>query len=533
MTLLSMLFIRIKSLIKNHVLGIAVAILTGLIVVGPNIIFINSEYYRGLPLMYTDFETYYLTRLDAAYEGCTMSCNPYIKDHGAIFPFFDPSISTFLLALPGKILNIPTIPLKMAYDFLLPVILTLLSYGLIWRLTRDRQWSVLGSTLIILGFSLINSLDVVGIQNFIDLSRGYVEYPRFLLYSRPVNPQFSSIIFFIYIHIILSFLRNPSRKWFWLLTFIYALSFYIYFYTYTFLTVVNVLLVCIYLIRGDKFRAKLISYTLIIGIACAIPIINEIAQLVTHPYSAYLSQYEIFNTHRPSISLRGISFAILLITLILYQKKKGYKFNEVDGLFLALILSVFVVHNQHVLTGRVVQNFHYEWYFATPIMIISIIYTACTTFKWTPKKSFTYTLATLVIANAIFIQHSTYAQRLPQAIEDQKIMPMMDYLRTNISPKSVIAVATSSIAPDMITIFTRNFVTWAHSAEILYLHGPQQFHWEPFINQPAALKKEARDYGADYLLIDSNILKSPAWKSELDKESWIYNDGLLVLIEIN
>ncbi len=95
-------------MIKKHYLGIFFACICASIVFLPNILFINSDSYNALLMTYKDNEDYlYLTRINMAYTGCILNCNPYIKEYNNLFPYFDSSLLEFILALPGIITNIP------------------------------------------------------------------------------------------------------------------------------------------------------------------------------------------------------------------------------------------------------------------------------------------------------------------------------------------------------------------------------------------------------------------------------------------
>jgi hypothetical protein len=499
------------SFVKNHWLGIVGALMCGIIIAAPNLIFMLSAEYKGIPMMYTDYETFYLSRLSAAYDGCSISCNPYIRDDHGKFPFFDPSISTYLLAQPGKALDLNAAEVQQLYNLIFPTILALLMYSLVFRLTSNKYWSTFGTLFMVLGFSLFNTYDTLGWQNIYDIFRGFVEYPRFLLYSRPVNPQFSSLIFLAYLHLLFSFSQNPSRKNFWALTFVYVFSFYVYFYTYTFLTFINLILIIVFLLFKKNEEAKRIAYCTLIGLVAGIPIAMEIFSLVNHPYYENLPKHGILSTHLPYISFRGVAFLALTVAAFLSVKKRVQAVNSEHYVLIALIASSFGIHNQHILTGRIVQYFHYDWYFTTPIFILCGIYILNILWQ-TPKKvevPTIYTFIFLLIINAVFIQHSTYNQRLSETIAHQKIVPTLNYLNS-LPPQSNLAIFGLDELSEIIPIFTSHYPLHANSMQ--------------FYLQPSTTPLENQKVESDYTIVHPRLYPSMEVSNQIlyrDNESLV------------
>ena len=112
-----------KTFLKTHRLAILVSALVGLIYVLPNLIFISSTYYRGLPIISADAESMYLSRINGVHKGCILNCNSYIKEYANTYPHFNSSISEVVVALPGILTNVSTINLKILYDFVFPAVL--------------------------------------------------------------------------------------------------------------------------------------------------------------------------------------------------------------------------------------------------------------------------------------------------------------------------------------------------------------------------------------------------------------------------
>ena len=67
-----------KNVLKKHHLAFVLAIVTGFIMIFPQLFFVNSlgTEYKGIPMMKSDGETYYVTRMQQLYNGTGVS-NPY------------------------------------------------------------------------------------------------------------------------------------------------------------------------------------------------------------------------------------------------------------------------------------------------------------------------------------------------------------------------------------------------------------------------------------------------------------------------
>ncbi|MCR4334265.1 MAG: hypothetical protein NUV47_00845 [Patescibacteria group bacterium] len=513
------------SLFRRHWVGVIFALFSGLIVVGPNLFFVNSTSYKGLPMVYSDAESLYLSRINAVYKGCIVSCNPYIKEYGNKYPFFDPSISETILAIPGVILNISVPALKVFYEFFLPFVLSLLIYSLIFRLTSSVAWSVFGSVFIVLGYNLINDVDLISFIDFGNIFKWKTNETSFLQFSRPVNPQFSSLIFFVYLHVLLSTMMKKTWKWFITLALVYGFSFYIYFFTYTFITLVQGVLIGLFLLHKEYSSIFKSIVSTILGLIIGVPVIIEIYKVFHHPYYSTIPTEYLIKTHTPDFTLIGIILFGLFIVIFALSLLKIKK-NKVSTYFVTiLVLSCFIMRNQHIITGAIMQYSHYEWYFFSPIFVVAIVY-----FSWiflsnshnTRYQYILYLLILLGIANGILVQYSSYVHWLPYAEKSQRYVPVLNWIKNNISPDTIISAPyeLSSIIP----FYTKNYVMWSFFAG-QYIRIPDRL--DDFANSRLSAEKLmsiGTKYNVDYFIESkqSNLLKKYDTKM-------IFEDGNFVV----
>lgn len=507
---------KIISLSRKHLVAILLSILIGFAVAVPQIWFIYSlgNNYRGIHMTGADAELHYLTRMQEAVDGGGLG-SPFIYEYKNNVPSTTYTISEAVLALPAKVLNISIPNINLFYKFLLPIIIALLVYGLTYRLTGSRLWSIPSMAMIVLGSTLINFPDIM------HLLRWEKVYTQFVIYSRPVNPEFSSILFFAYLHVLLTSLRKKTWNWFIILGILFGLSFYIYFYSYTFFLSLNVVLFCIYLIKKERGIPLGIFSASVIGVAMGSLSIMNTINLYGHPYfkgMAVLS--DIVSSHGLIISTAGIITGIVFLAFAFIYK------NYPDLIFLgALLVTSFVVINQQIITGVLVQEGHYHWYFNTPIFILTLVVAGHYFIGQKYRVMGTIvvvSLCTISLVNAFLVQTSSYEYLAVKTRTNQKYMVVLDWIKTK-TPKESVIMANQSLS-ELVPVYTSANVVWEdHASYYLLPQERRDFTPDKIMTAPD-LSKALSKYRVDYLVWDS--IKEPNW--ELDSKLFLkklYDDG--------
>gem|GEM_PF-2073108 len=519
------ILLRSKLLIRRHWLGLLFAIIAGFIYVAPNLVFLQSASYQGLPMIYTDSESLYLVRLNAAQDGCHLNCNPFIKEYGSSFPFFDSSISPFILALPGIIFNVSTLTLKVFYEFFLPFVLFLLVYWLTFRLVANVGLSVFTASFIILGSNLLNSTDLLNFYDLRELFKLGFAHPDFLIFSRPVNPQFSSIILFVYLHILLTAVRRRTWKWICILTVIHGLSFYVYFFTYAFITAVQTVWLGIYLLRKEKEMFIRFSACFFGALLIGVPQFINFYNLFHHPYYSTMMIDLASYTHTPHISLRGMALLLVCIVFaILYSRKN--KSIHIEAYFIvALVATCFLVRNEHVVMGIDMQYFHFERYMFDPIFMITLAF-LLNEFLIKKHDKYHYLLivmSILPVANASLIQYRMYQQSLPAAHFSQKYIPTLECLEERV-PKGSVVFAENDGLSQFIPVYTSHYIPWTMWTHWLSVPGRR----EQITSARFSLKDLEASYGVDYYVREKrNIFPS----SELNEKKKVCEDANFIVYQ--
>lgn len=484
---------------KKHFFAFVLAILVGLIMLAPQLIFIAKigDNYQGIYMMESDAETHYLARIKEFVDG-NGPASPYIYEAKSIQPSTLFTYSEGILAMPSIIFGISVANMNLVYKFFLPLLISLLVYGLFIRLGFNKKYAIAGTTMIMLGHALMYGPSLLAFLKLEPI------YQQFSLYARPVNPELSSIFFFVYLHILFSALKHKNWKQFIFLGILFGTTFYIYFYLYTFLIALNTSIILILLLSKQKSQALKITASTVLGILIGVPVLNSLLQLQNHNYADFLNQY--LSVHNSQAPLIGITHLILYLVFLIYffRSKKDTKLY----FLLALFTSTFVATNQQILTGRVMHLGHYLWYYTTPIFIIILLFLAknfLNTKKGWLNNIFIFAFIAIPLSNSIFYQYSSYIFWEKTFEERQAYGPILNWINQNTKPESVI-LAHEEIS-DLIPVFTSGNIAWgSHHYALVYLMPEELRSLTPEI---ILYKKLETGYRLDYIVWDKE--KNPNW----------------------
>lgn len=518
-----------KFFLNRHRLGILLSLFVGLIYVLPNLFFINSYYYRGLPIISADAESMYLSRINGVHKGCVLNCNSYIKEYGNIFPHFNSSISEVIVALPSILTKISTVNLKIFYDFALPALLFFLAYILIFRLVKSVSLSILGALLILFGYNLVNATALLNIPDIVDLFKFKTDQTQFLIFLRPINPQFSSVFLFVFLNVFLSTIRNKNLKWFLILGLMYGLSFYIYFFTYAYLTVVLGVCVLFYLFKREHRNAILFSGAISVGLIIAIPQFIQIFKLFNHQYYSTIPTGYLIHSHLPHLSIVGLVLLLVFI-IFTYIIKNNTKTLSIEASFVSiLIISCFITRNEHIISGMIMQYNHFEAYLFSPVLAIAIVFYVHSFLSksYILKNNFLiFSLCLVIIFNAALIQYHSYKHWLPYSISTQKYVGVLEWLKENALSRSIISAPP--LVSGRIPFFTDHYVLWARYARE-WISVPERESDVVFARTSvSALESIGKKYNVDYFVEDKkdNLFKDSGKKS-------LYKDEFFIVYKAN
>ncbi len=508
-------FTNLCDVSKRHILAILCALLCGALVLAPQIIFIVHEgnHYKGLYMMKTEAEWYYLARMHEIYDEGRIG-NPFLADP---YKFYGPlSVSPggeTILAIPGKLLNISVPTLNLVYKFLLPAITFLLLYALIFRLTASFSWSIAGALMFLVGSTWLYAV------NLSHLLRGDMGFFDGFVYNRPVHPQFDGVLTFLYFNVLLSLFTSRNVRWFVVLGALLGLSFYTYLYSFTFFLALNFVVVLPWFFFGKKREAWYLVLATVGGLLAGLPALGAIYETIKHPDYALLAETVHSEMgHLPEISKNGVAVSFLFAVYFFFTKGRQAVGTAREHLLflMALLFTTFVVVNQQVVTGVSLFSGHYHHNFNIPIFVVVLAFLASTAvsrlefFRPNFVKMFRilpWVLSAVFIATGVFIQYSSYKNWAPQTSTEQKYMPALSWLEQN-TPKDSVVMANEQLS-DIIPVFTHDNDMWSRGATN-YLMPPERAHFTPEnLLQSKNFLHDIKQYRVDYILWDKTA--DPSW----------------------
>jgi len=482
----------------RHLGAIVIAILIGVSTVGPQLFFIHKAgaEYQGIYMYRSDAELHYLAQMKSERLN-----NPFLLEAEEFGPVPLYIVAEKVLAFPAKVLGIPISDINLLYKFLFPIGVALLVYFLVFRLIRDRMWSVTTMVVVMLGSNLISLPDLI------HLIKWDQAYGQFSLYSRPVNPQFSALFLFGFLHILLSALRTKKWEWFIGAGLLLGTSFYVYLYSATFFLIALIVL---------SFACRRFLLSVAIGLGLGIAAFRNAFLLFSHPYyDDFAKVGDIIRSHAPILSIGVLAaIALFIVTFKKWQDRT---------LITGLLLTAIVVVNQQVVTGTLIQDGHYHWYFNVPISIIVLIISLYHLVNRKIGIACIVVLCGASVAVTILIQTSTYTLFYKQALYENKYMVVLDWLKENTEPSSVV-LANNTLSA-LIPVYTNNYVVWEDHASY-YLMSPKRREF----TTDFVLKniKERNRYKIDYFVWNKET--EPEWKlGQYPFLKEVYKDATFVI----
>ncbi len=493
--------------VKEHLGAFFMSVFVGAIIIAPQLIFIQSQgsAYKGIYMLNTDAELHYLARMEAAVKGNGIG-NPFVIEYRNEVPSGFYSYSEQILAIPARVFPITVPDLNLVYKFLLPALLALLIYSLVFRLTGNKVWSLVASVTTVLGSTALNIGTLLNVLNF------NLWYQQFLLFSRPVSPISSLIVLFIYLHVLLTAQRTRNFAWYLLLAILFGASWYLYIYLATFMLVLVASCALLYAFRRDVIAALRHVAVLLVGFLLGIPAVLALYSIPQSPYYyLFVGPIGLVRTHAPYVHIPWLIVTALFALFWYYHRK--YQHAPILG---ALLATCFVVVNQQVLTGVSLHPGHYLTYFSIPIYIIVLCAIGAEFFKEKTlflRRAVPLAVMAYAIIAGVFIQYSSYVKWVPIAADLQRNAVVLDWLQHNTPPESV--VMANRTLSELVPVYTADNVMWETHANSYLM--PQE-RWD-FTSDNALAAEDfcsfIRQYRLDYVVWDTET--DPSWN--LDKKN--------------
>ncbi len=483
----------LKIWIKSHYQVVILAFVLGILAVLPHLYFIYSsgDDYRGINILKSSDEEAYMSMVNRAADGYFNTLAPYLYEYR---DFNDLSVSRLEIVL-GKVValtGISVVNLFLALKFLGPFSIVILFYWLTYAISKNKTAALLAPLLIIAGLGIVGTK--LGIIKDVILWRGSVtEYWDFI---RLLNPAFSGIFFLLALLAVFYLFVNPNIKRAFAAGIIFGALFYIYLYFWTFIAVLVGVMV-IYALMAKKFKLlKYISLAGVLGLLIGSPQLLSLFNSFTKITSG-ASQAAGIGTvlsRAPILEKLVLAALVLYVFFIIFLRRRGKVLSAEGGsasgekkeiIFpIFILITGIIVVNQQIVTGRIIQPFHYYFYTNLPSAYIALAVIFGYSIYLIRQKFLRYAIVVavfaLVFSWGIGIQAASYKYWAPKYRDLQKYAVIFDWLRGNAVKDSVI-YGNEEISV-LIPVYTPFFVYWnAYAGDSAY-SPPERKELAYFIN---------------------------------------------------
>lgn len=405
---------KIRSYLVTHYRIIILAIFIGLIYSVPQYIDKSTRVdFQGIHMGVVKDTTFYMTRVKDVIDGHIFLTNPYLYEHkdGAPMQFWVPD---YILAKPIQWFGLSISTGFIVWTFVLTTILALLSYSILFIITKSKDWSILGVALLHLG--------IFGTK-----------------FLRLPPPGLTFVFWLLTLLCLLLFINKGSKRYILASAVSFGLLFSIYPYYWTFYVVVLAVFIFLsILLRYKEIPYK--KYVLIIfgGLIIGIPYFIPLFHSSNLPgYAESLARLGLIQTHFPSgIDSVLVAFITVIIFLFFYFKK-FITINQQNIFLFSGVLSAIIVVNQHLITGKNVEfSSHYvlgNMFWCAFVLIYLLV-------KWLDKQPQKLNKLALVCCSIIVSLMALYGaigvinqQVVYRQAEDyiQNYGPIFDWLNKN------------------------------------------------------------------------------------------------------
>lgn len=456
---------------RERVITLITSLVFGAVSVIPNL-WLRADAgtaFQGVEIQGTDQEYLYAARVREIYDGSLRASNVYYagnKDQ----PYLQPPLPELVIATVGRLAWVDAARALLLSKFMLGAILWYVMAGFFTALSRRWDASFLAVAALTFAGPMFS-----GPWAASQLIQGTAGQLEFLPFSRPVNPQWSGLLFFGALWALLVWSRTKSLRSLVLTGVITVASVYSYVYTWTMLGVIYVIHGIYALLRRNRRSIAHVALLFLIVVVGSAPYLWNMWKAVHHP--AYPDATKLFGmiaSHRP---VAGLTLIALLA--IAWFGRKG--FGDRAFMVFSLAVAAVVVLNQQIVTGQHMVSAHYHWYYIKPLAIILFIIPVWTWIRdratrgrITHERLLTSVWCAVIflsVAFGVLYQRTSYVSARSLWLNMQQAGPTLTYLDRNFKAGDV--VYARDFIRELVPIYTSADVYWATNAPI-FLSGDRR-----------------------------------------------------------
>ncbi len=373
-------------------------------------------------------EPLYSAYINALIDGRSRRNDPYgARDDSPQAPLPESAFSiqfvpAYAIALPARIFGISA---STAFIVLIAAAALLGSISVFWLLnllTGDHQFSAAGTLFVLCFGCIVGRYGIFG--GFLDIG-----IPA-LHFLRRYQPAASFPLFFLLQILVWHAFTNQNKRIARVSTALAGLTLATVIFSYLYLwTAAAAWLACIsapwfYFRPSD--RRKVVTVMTTIGSITALALLPY-AYLLAHRAVTLDEQQTLSHTHAPDL-LRAheILGAVILFVLVIGVSRRRIKAGEPQVIYaVSLALLPFVVFNQQVVSGRLMQAFHFEIYVVNYSTLVALLILISLFWQPVPRRLLIWMAALSFAWGTIVVGLPARLAFVPLAIANDKSIPVL------------------------------------------------------------------------------------------------------------
>jgi len=477
------IFQAFAALCGVHLPAILLALFIGFVYAAPNLYHASTPEYQGVIMADSPDEDFYLTVINRSYALSGFLGNPYLYEYKEVRNTFQYFLVERGLGEIGSAFDLSIGALSILMKLVFPALLVLLIYFFAYSISADKLTAFFVAAAMLLGNEIVHPNGIVNLFNTF-LFRG--EYSEFLLYSRPVNPQVSAIVFYGALTSLFFLFRNPRSRYAIALSGLLVgglLYVYIYFWAF-----------------AAAFLGVLFLYALVLRyrpLISAVGAAGVISLLIMAPF-LYANLFmalagegggltQTIATHAPIVEKVILLPLFLYLCIFLYAWRTGgrgflgawtLEFSRKYVFLLLLLLVGVIVSNQQVLTGRVLFQQHFHFFTNIPMFVFSMSFLgmeALRLFSLRWRMPVAGGTILLLLWFTLGVQAASYEDHRLESARHQSLAPIAEYLSAH-DPKESVVLANTYVS-NRLTMYTQNPVYSAGGYDTTF-----QVPWERLVH---------------------------------------------------
>jgi hypothetical protein len=436
---------------RSRVLALVIALAISAVYGLPQLLYFADGHPDAL--IHTTDESPYFARVQEVMDGHWRVSDPYLwetKTRPAIVPY----APELLLGSIGKALGLDIDTLVILVRSIAPASLAIAIMWFAFLVTQSVGWSILSAAVVLLEpgsyysqpfhylTSLVGSPDSSRLQ---------------LLYQRFHNPVVLLIPCVLALAGIFRALHTQQRSAIYLAGMLLGLNFYTQVFYWTFLYAG----LCVLLVieRRNRERVRVVFWVALLGLAWgSLALVDQVLRTQAMEGQDLLTRGGLLVQTRAPINLLPKAFLLATIAFALFTRPRDLAYKWL----LSCLAGGYVLLNQNLITGREIQNYHFNYANAVVLIVAMALWMrhAAITMERRPIGHWKYAGVALTVAvvwllgNALTLQANAYRRHISATTTDEGKYPSnlkaefretLDWIRTN-TPVDAVFLADPNLS---------------------------------------------------------------------------------------